>query len=378
MRPLCVLTLAVVFACLPGCGAPAVKWSSTWDGRHAQFEDTTREGFAEARALLDSGRRVDALEQLRELAQANPDNLEIACWLQDVEAALLEDGVDVFDLPARSGEATPGDALQRAYAARANEDPSVTAYVLAARAETDLPAAFHRLETAIELDPNCAWAHYGLSHVLLQDRSRTDRWGLARDSLSRALDLEPGHLRARRLEAWMAAEQGTRDVAERLLRRWIDQAEGDPRVLHDDVVDAQLDIALLMLLRGENRRAERALEDLEGEATGRARRWMLLTVARQEGGDILGALDATLRAQGAAGGAVLPVVQEALLNELFLGRPDIANARWQEVAELVDDATSMRDQVQGLRARVRMEREAKRRALALSEAQQRADTADAR
>ena len=160
----------------------------------------------------------------------------------------------------------------------------------------------------------------------------------------------------------MMSEQGSRDVAERLLRRWVDQADGDPRVPRGDIVEAQLDLALLMLLRGEDSRAERVLEDLEGEPVGRARRWMLLTVARQESGDVLGALDATLRAQGAAGGTVLPVVQEALLHELLLDRPELAQARWQEVADLVEDTTTIRELVQGLRARVRMEREAARRA----------------
>ena len=100
------------------------------------------------------------------------------------------------------------------------------------------------------------------------------------------------------------------------------------------------------------------VEDLEGEPEGRARRWMLLTVARQEGGDLLGALDATLRAQGASAGEVLPLVQEALLSEVFLDRPEVATARWQEVAELAGDGPTIGDLVEGLRARVRMERRA--------------------
>ena len=84
---------------------------------------------------------------------------------------------------------------------------------------------------------------------------------------------------------------------------------------------------------------------------------MLLTVARQEGGDVLGALDATLRAQGAAAGEVLPLVQEALLSEVFLDRPEAASALWQEVADLAQDGATISDLVQGLRARVRMERD---------------------
>ncbi|MEM1451716.1 MAG: hypothetical protein AAF957_29535 [Planctomycetota bacterium] len=361
------LALALTCAAAAACGATTPKWSADWNDPYAEFDDAERASFTAARGLIDGGRPTAALEELRALAAADPENFEVACWLQDVESTLLEDGVDVFGsetprrTPARDDDATPADVLQRAYTERATQEPTVVSFVLAARAETDVPAALNLLENALELDPNCPWAHYGMSHVLLEDRTRIDRWGLAKDSLARALELDPGNLRARRLEAWMMAEQGTRNTAERLLRRWIGQAEGDPRVARSAVVDALLDLSLLMLLRGENRRAERVLEDLEGESTGRARRWMLLTVARQEGGDILGALDATLRAQGAAGGAVLPVVQEALLNELFLDRPEVADARWKEVAGLVDDTTSIRDLVQGLRAKVRMERKAKER-----------------
>ncbi|MEM9382298.1 MAG: hypothetical protein AAGB93_20245 [Planctomycetota bacterium] len=359
------LVILLPCALLAACGATTPKWSADWGGPYAEFDDAERASFTSARALMDEGRATAALEELRALAASDPENFEVACWLQDVESSLLRDGVDVFggaesrrEAP-RDDDAAPEDVLQRAYTERATREPSVVSFVLAARAETDVPAALNLLENALELDPNCPWAHYGMSHVLLEDRTRIDRWGLAKDSLARALELDPGNLRARRLEAWMMAEQGTRNTAERLLRRWIGQAEADPRVARSAVVEALLDLSLLMLLRGENRRAERVLEDLEGEPTSRARRWMLLTVARQEGGDVLGALDATLRAQGAAGGAVLPVVQEALLNELFLDRPEVADARWREVAGLVDDTTSIRDLVQGLRARVRMERKAK-------------------
>jgi len=53
---------------------------------------------------------------------------------------------------------------------------------------------------------------------------------------------------------------------------------------------------------------------------------------------------------------VLPLVQEALLSEAFLDRPEVASALWEEVAELAEDGATIGDLVQGLRARVRMER----------------------
>ena len=51
-------------------------------------------------------------------------------------------------------------------------------------------------------------------------------------------------------------------------------------------------------------------------------------------------------------------MQEALLSEVFLDRPEVANARWQEVADLAGEGASIGDLVEGLRARVRMERRA--------------------
>ena len=259
----------------------------------------------------------------------DPGNIEVAVLSQELEGALLLDGVDLFGPDHSLAEFAPDVVLRLAYAARAAAEPTVVTEVLRARAETDLRAAATQLERAIELDPTCAWAHYGLSHVLLGDRSRVDRWSGARQSLARALELDPGHVRARRLEAWMAAQEGSRAEAEALL------------------------------VRGEDRRALRLLEDLEGVRHDRARRLMLLTVARQEGGDALGALDAALRAQGAGmQGEALPLVQEALVLELFLGRPDEAEERWQEVARLGEGAANLADLIQGLRARVRLERAA--------------------
>ncbi|QDV07795.1 hypothetical protein Poly30_33280 [Planctomycetes bacterium Poly30] len=246
--------------------------------------------------------------------------------------------------------------LRRVYAARNDTESTVISFVLAARAETDVIAAETLLGKALELDPTCAWAHYGRSHVLLMDRSRADRWGQAGDALERALQLDPGHLRARRLEAWMQAEEGSRDGAAKNLLRWIELTEDDPRVSVRDAIEARLDLALLFLLAGEDGRAERLLEDLEGEETGRARRLTLLAVARQEAGNELGALEAALRGQGAEREAALPLMQEALLHELFLGDPEAAEARWRAVADLGSGSTNIADLVRSLRARVRLER----------------------
>lgn len=338
------------------CGGSSVRWRPGWGSAYSRFSASTRDQFAAARSLYDAGERVRALEALRELSGREPDNLEIGVWLQDLEGELLADGEDLFADTISLTEASAPDVLRRVYAGRKDAEPTVTSFVLAARAETDVIAAETLLGKALELDPTCAWAHYGRSHVLLMDRSRADRWGQAGDALARALELDPGHLRARRLEAWMQAEEGSLDKAAKNLLRWIEFTEDDPRVARREAVEARLDLALLFLLAGEDSRAERLLEDLEGEDVGRARRLTLLAVARQEAGDELGALEAALRGQGAERGSALPLMQEALLHELFLGDPEAAEARWRAVAELSSGTTNIADLVRGLRARVRLER----------------------
>ena len=352
------LLLVLAAAASAACSSSGATWRAERSSPYATFSAEELDRFRDARAALEGGDRSGALVLMRALSVSDPENLELACWVQDVESSLLDDGGAPFDDPAVLEEEDPAEALRLAYRVPPDQAPTVRSLILAARVETDGLAAEALLMKALELDPVCSWAHYGLSHVLLEKRSQPDRWSLARESLERALAIEPGHLRARRLEAWMLAEEGSRDEAESMLRRWLEEVEDDPRVAHAERVEARLDLALLLLLRGEDGRAARMLEDLEGEPVGRARRWMLLTVARQEGGDVLGALDATLRAQGAAPGEVLPLVQEALLSEVFLDRPEVANARWQEVADLAGEGASIGDLVEGLRARVRMERRA--------------------
>ena len=350
---------AAALLSLAACGSPGARWSAGWDARYASFDAEARSELAVARGLEEQGRRTDALAVLVEMRDRDPGNIEVSVLVQDLEEALLMDGVDLFAPDHSLAQVAPDVALRLEYAARAAAEPTVVTEVLRARAETDLRAAATQLERAIDLDPTCAWAHYGLSHVLLGDRSRVDRWSGARKTLARALELDPGHVRARRLEAWMAAQEGSRADAEALLVRWIEEVEGDPRVSAAERVAARLDLALLLLLRGEDRRALRLLQDLEGTRHDRARRLMLLTVARMEGGDALGALDAALRAQGAGTeGEALPLVQEALVLELFLERPEEAEERWQEVARLGEGAANLADLIQGLRARVRLERAA--------------------
>lgn len=357
-----LLSLLCLVPALAGCGAAPARWRPTWTAPGAQFGEDGRAAFVEARSRLDAGDVAGARDALVALAQADPENLEVGAWLQDVEALLLREGVDLFAPEFTLAADGPADnVLRKVYRARAGDGLTVPAFVLAARAETDVIAGRNLLERALELDPTSAWAHYGMAHLGLLDRARSDRWSGSRASLERALRFDPGHLRARRLEAWMAAQEGDSEAARGLIGRWIEAAQGDPRVSRLAQVEARLDLARLLLLDGKAGRAERLLMDLEGEPRARAERLMLLTVARQERGDVDGAVEAVVAAQGAARDTVLPLVQEALLRELFLGDPEGAEERWSTVAALTGETSNIADLIQGLRARVRLERAAQDR-----------------
>ena len=89
----------------------------------------------------------------------------------------------------------------------------MVSHVLAARVEDDAIAAERMLDLALELDPLCSWAHYGRAHALLRQDWKADRWSEAQSSLDEALARDPGHLRARRLQAWMHAQEGATELS---------------------------------------------------------------------------------------------------------------------------------------------------------------------
>tara|TARA_R110002126_G_scaffold194901_1_gene342881 strand:- start:185 stop:1126 length:942 start_codon:yes stop_codon:yes gene_type:complete len=300
--------------------------------------------LAEARAFLDSGDYARGLEIAERLYREHPNDLDVGVVFQDCERALLEPG----------GTVSADDIFRRRWYARADDKPTVATLVLAARAETDAIAAENLLSRALALDPRCAWAHYGVAHAKLGQRERY-RWRVARESLGKALDADPGHVQARRLEAWMAAQEGT-PVATAALELWIENTLDDPRVAHTIRVEMQLDLATRWILEGRSRPAVGLLDHLEGEDHQRARRLTLLAVAHHEEGDPVAALDAAIRARETGAANTLPLVHEALLYESTFEDVDLAMERWQQVADLSGETGDLADLLQQLRARVRIER----------------------
>ena len=227
-------------------------------------------------------------------------------------------------------------------------------FVLAARAETDAIAALTLLDRALELDPTCAWAHYGKAHALLRDRGATDRWAKARESLARALIHDPAHLRARRLECWMLAQEGQASVAADAMEIWLNETRQDPRVATEDRHRVQLDLSIAWILQGHAKEADDLLVSMEGSELERPRRLAILAVALHEQGRFEEALDVALRAERASPGSLLPVVHQAILLQHDLDDREAAEARWREVAEKAGgDLASI---LQGVRARVELER----------------------
>lgn len=347
----------LLLAVLPlACGSPRVSWEGSWNAPYGALDPDQRKALAAARDDQAAGRLEQARRRLATLLGGAPDNLELGVVLQDVERQLLERGDPANPqlAEALAGHPEPAEALRSLYASRAEASPSVAGFVLAARAETDAIAEQTLLERALELDPSCAWAHYGRAHALLRDRPRTDRWVRAREALARALQLDPAHLRARRLEAWIFAQEGDAAAAARALEVWLRRTAGDPRVVRAERLTAQLDLAIAWVMSGHSPEAVSLLAGLEGEPHERSRRLAVLAVALHQDGQFEAALDAARRAESAEPGSLLPVVQQALLLQHDLGDPEAAEARWRAVAE--GGGADLASMLQVLRARVELER----------------------
>lgn len=350
---------ALVAGCatvLGACGAPRAAWSPSWSRPYATFDRDARVAFTAARVRMDAGDALGAWEELDRLCAEHPDNIELAVWRQEAELVLLREPEPPAALAYFGDEGTPEERLRVHYAELADRYSSVVAHVLAARVEEDAIAAQNSLDFAIQLDPGCAWAHYGHAHALLRQELKAERWRAARRSLDEALEKDGSHLRARRLEAWMDAQEGATERAAAKLEVWLAATADDPRVTEPDRLAAELDLAATWILRGRAGDALALLATREGEPHERPRRLALVAVALQETGDLAGALDAARRAEDAAPGTLLPTVQEALLLEYGLGRDEAARERWLRVAEAAEGAGDLGAMLQGLRAQVELER----------------------
>ncbi len=331
-RLICFVAVGVGGAC---ASAPKA-WVVGWERPYHDLSSDGLEALAQVRAKAQQSQFDEALQGLSALIEVHPTNLDLLALHQDL--LLLR---------------APSEASGLASAAllTAQREPRPETLILAARLAQNPQQAEALLSQALVLDPDCADAHLGLASLALAGDSRY-RWREAGESMARCLALNPGHLGARRLEAWMYSQEGN-PAAPAALARWLLASEGDPRVRATDRIDAALDLAALHLGTGDPERALEILDRLQGEAHQRPRRLTLLAVARSESGDPDGALWAVSAAIHAAPGDSLPRVQEALL--LAAQQPGGSEAEiqaWDRVIEVAGEGSELADLIQGLRARV--------------------------
>jgi len=349
------VVLGVALLALASCGTTVERWDSNWSA----LSPAVQQPLASARAALEAGDVARAWAVLDAATRAEPDNLDLAVLLQDVELEVMARGLDVHPLlTLLAKEPVPEEELRKAYAARAEERPSATSFVLAARIESDALAAENFIERALEIDDSNAWAYYGRAHALLLQEDLPDRWEQARAALDTALRLDPGHLRARRLDSWMEVQQGATEATTLALQVWLNESRDDPRISSAERDEAVLDLAISCIVTGEPGYARDLLLSLEGKSIVRSKRLALLAAAEQATGDLLAALDAARRAEAADRSSILPTVQKAMLYDFWLEDSERARDEWQAVIDRAGDNTELGALLQLLRAQVRLERSA--------------------
>jgi tetratricopeptide (TPR) repeat protein len=276
---------------------------------------------------------------LQPLAARRAENVPLAVMLQEVELG-------------RAGAEGAGGVA--AYAKdRAQAFPTPVTLLLAARLEEDPDEARDLIGRAMTIDPECAWAHYALAHL----KAREGNWVEAQERLRRALELDPGLLPGRRLEASFLARDGKLEEAVAALERWLYLTEDDPLIDPGDRFLAGLDLAQLHLLEGKEGPAQTLALYLTDEPEGEAaRRLAILAAVEQARGDPERALRAAVQAEEADPSDPLPVLQQAMLYDAWLGDPEAARERWERLLEIASAEGDLGALLLSMRARVELER----------------------
>lgn len=328
-----------------GCSSSRLtEWESR-PGPYDRFAEGQIERLAGWRAALDAGRAGDVLAELEVEERRAPENLELGALLQDARLSTMQLGGFVPEVDATLAgrgplnEGGPTERLRRAYAAWAAERGTARAWVLAARIEPDAEAALWLLQRALEVDPECFWAHYGQAHNEL----KAGRLQGAQAALARALEIDPGHPRARRLEATLLGLIDADREALRALERWLAETDGDLRVADRERLEARLDRVGLELDLGRFNDAALHLDELrptEPEAAWRAE--LYRAVAAEALGRAELALAAARRARQLKPSSYRAWVQEALLLEYQFADPLGALEAWRRAQDLAGQASSGR------------------------------------
>ena len=336
-----LVPLALALA-LAGCASPVRAPSDYEDSpdRPSAIPDRERSELVRARAALDSGDWSVARAILEALAAARPVDVSIALLAQEAAVA----------------PATPEqlERLIETARTRAENEPSEVTLLLAARVEPERARAIEYSRRAIDLAPQSAWPRYALAFLL----AGSGDWVGAQTANTKALELDPGHRSAARLEAAILARSGRGTEAISALEVWLEAVADDPRVAPDARADARLDLAQLLVQARRDEDARDVLERVPDDASHGLRRACLEAAVEQGLGDPLAALEAARSAQARDAGDLTAIVQEALLYQHHLKDPDGARRAWKRVLDGVEDEAGLAALVEAVRARVTLERNA--------------------
>lgn len=330
----------LALAALASCATPKLRPEDYGQSpeRIAALPEPARDDLQRARRALDGGDVGVARAILDALRAARPDDVETAVMLQELTLRLSSE-------PERA-------ALLARARADATSQPTLVHLLLAARIEPVAADARAWIDRALLLEPRSAWVHYAAAH----GSARQGDWAAAQQSVAEALRIDPGHRAARRLEAAILARAGENEKAQQALEVWLAVTADDPRIDGRARALAQLDLAHLYLLTEEEGKARKLLLQLASSPVDEVRRLCLLAAVEQALGRPAEALADALAAQKAAPGAMTPLVQEALLKQHDLKDPAAAREAWQRVLAATKGDAGLGALIQGLRARVVLER----------------------
>lgn len=335
------------------CGSTPDPWTLPGDAGepYLLLEPAAVDDLREGIEQLERNKLSAARATFAALLAGRPGDLAAAVWLQEAQITIAERRATRMGLDSL-GRDEPRSHLRDLYRRAAENQPTSLAWFLAARIEDDGPAATLLLQRALELDPAMTWAHYGLAHVA----ARSGNWGLAREELDQAFSLDSGHLPSLRLYAWLQAEGGDLERAALAYESWLLHADEDLLATQSTRERVTLDLALVHLADGDEERAAERLATLVPGRVDEVRRLSCLAAIEEARDRIDAALRAASAARDAGPGALLPIVQEALLLEYWRGDLVAARDAWREVLRLSDESLDLAAGLQRFRAELHLER----------------------
>jgi tetratricopeptide (TPR) repeat protein len=322
------------------CGGPgtAVVEREPRPGPHDLLVRVLPQEVAEVQRLRSTGDLETARAWVARLTAREPDHLPLACLNQDVQ------------IEALGAESLPD--LRAAAQARIEAGPDLVGLLLAARVAPDAESARVLLDRALEVAPDSAWSHYALAHL----EAREGRWRVAGERVDRALLADPAHAWAWRLKTQILARGGPREQCIGELKQWIEAARGNPFFQRSEVDAARMDLAQQLLLDGESEDAREVLAQMDGSTQAGARCQQLTAAIDQAESEPEAALASARLAAEADPTDALSLVQQALLEEDWLGNPEEARQLWQSVLEVSSTRGDLAGLLLSLRARAALER----------------------